>query len=179
MSLTECFTEADLRNLSEFNPPALMPNGNVGTPVTIFLQLIQSCRLPPRIIRKLGLTFPKTGSNRRYGNVPFHYQDTETLPVLAETVFTANGHEISGPGCLAASAPGNVSDQTPTTDNEPQKEEEEDLLSNSDDVGQCVKCINIASIRDGDLPVHLSYLVDFRMMTVVKSGSGTKLCTMM
>ncbi|CAG00034.1 unnamed protein product, partial [Tetraodon nigroviridis] len=132
VSLTECFTEADLRNLSEFNPPALMPNGNVGTPVTVFLQLIQSCRLPPRIIRKLGLTFPKTGSNRRYGNVPFHYQDTQTLPVLEETVFTASGHEISG--CFAAPAPGHLSDHTQTTDtDEPQKEQEEDQQSNADD----------------------------------------------
>lgn len=152
VSLTECFTEADLRNLSEFNPPALMPNGNVGTPVTVFLQLIQSCRLPPRIIRKLGLTFPKTGSNRRYGNVPFHYQDTQTLPVLEETVLTANGHEISGPGCLAAPAPGHLSDHTQTTDNdEAQKEEEEDQQSNADDVGLRVKCVDVANICDGDL----------------------------
>lgn len=137
-SLTECFTEADLGNLSELNPPALMPNGNVGTPVKVFLQLIQSCRLPPRIIRKLGLTFPKTGSNRRYGNVPFHYQNTQTLPVLEETVLTANGHEISGPGFLAAKASGkgHLSDHTAATDDEePREEEEEDQQSNADDVG--------------------------------------------
>lgn len=115
-----------------------MPNGNVGTPVKVFLQLIQSCRLPPRIIRQLGLTFPKTGSNRRYGNVPFHYQDTQTLPVLEETVLTANGHEISGPGTLAAPASGKgyLSDHPETTEyDEPQKEEEEDQQSNADDVG--------------------------------------------
>lgn len=140
-SLTECFTEDDLGNLSELNPPALMPNGNVGTPVKVFLQLIQSCRLPPRIIRKLGLTFPKTGSNRRYGNVPFHYQNTQTLPVLEETVLTANGHEISGPGPFAApaSGKGRLSDPTATTDDdeeeEPREEEEEDQESNTDDVG--------------------------------------------
>lgn len=138
VALTECFTEADLGNLSELNPPVLMPNGNVGTPVKVFLQLIQSCRLPPRIIRKLGLTFPKTGSNRRYGNVPFHYQDTQTLPVLEETVLTANGHEISGSGSLAApaSGKGHLSDHTETREyDEPQKEEEEDQQSNADDVG--------------------------------------------
>lgn len=151
VSLTECFTEADLRNLSEFNPPALMPNGNVGTPVAVFLQLIQSCRLPPRIIRKLGLTFPKTGSCRRYGNVPFHYQDTQTLPVLEETVLTANGHEISGPGCLAASARGHLSDHTQTTDDEEPQKDEDDNQSNADDVGLRVKCINVAHICDGDL----------------------------
>lgn len=151
VSLTECFTEADLRQLSELNPPALMPNGNVGTPVKVFLQLIQSCRLPPRIIRKLGLTFPKTGSNRRYGNVPFQYQDTQTLPVQKETVLTANGHEISGP----ASGRGNLSYQTEPTDDddEPQneEEEEEDQRSNADDVGLNVKHIVVMRICDGAL----------------------------
>lgn len=174
-SLTECFTEADLRNLSEFNPPALMPNGNVGTPVTVFLQLIQSCRLPPRIIRKLGLIFPKTGSSRRYGNVPFHYQDTQTLRVLEETVFTASGHEISGPGCLAAPAPGHLSDHSQTTESDEPQKEEEDQQSNADDVGLSV--IHVASICV-NCGLLLSLLVDFRMMTTVRSGSGTKLCTM-
>lgn len=165
VSLTECFTEADLRNLSEFNPPALMPNGNVGTPVTVFLQLIQSCRLPPRIIRKLGLTFPKTGSNRRYGNVPFHYQDTQTLPVLEETVFTASGHEISG--CFAAPAPGHLSDHTQTTDtDEPQKEQEEDQQSNADDVGLSVECIDASSIRDGDLS-ELRFIFEYVILWIL------------
>ncbi|XP_075965379.1 G patch domain-containing protein 3 [Anarhichas minor] len=139
VSLTERFTEADLKSLSELNPPALMQNGNVGTPVKVFLQLIQSCRLPPRLIRKLGLTFPKTSSNRRYGNVPFHYRDTWTLPATEETVLTAAGHEISGPGTLAApfSRRRKLFDHAATTEtDEPQKEEEEeeeDAQSNADD----------------------------------------------
>ncbi|MFT7800443.1 G patch domain-containing protein 3 [Arapaima gigas] len=101
IAVTENFTEADLRSLPEMNPPALMPAGNVGTPVTVFLQLIQACRLPPRLIRKLGLTFPKTGSRRRYGNVPFQYQDTCTIRPEEESVYTAGGVEISGPGRIA------------------------------------------------------------------------------
>ncbi|XP_022609237.1 G patch domain-containing protein 3 [Seriola dumerili] len=136
VSLTERFTEADLKSLSELNPPALMQNGNVGTPVKVFLQLIQSCRLPPRLIRKLGLTFPKTSSNRRYGNVPFQYQDTWTLPATEETVLTAAGHEISGPGILAAPPSGSkqLADSTETTEtDERQKEEDEDAQSNADD----------------------------------------------
>ncbi|XP_029601275.1 G patch domain-containing protein 3 isoform X2 [Salmo trutta] len=67
VALTERFTEVDLKGLPELNPPSLMPAGNVGTTVKVFLQLIQSCRLPPRLIRKLGLAFPKTSCNRRYG----------------------------------------------------------------------------------------------------------------
>ncbi|XP_053183477.1 G patch domain-containing protein 3 [Scomber japonicus] len=138
-SLTERFTEADLRSLSELNPPSLMPNGNVGTPVKVFLQLIQSCRLPPRLIRKLGLTFPKTSCNRRYGNVHFQYQDSYTFPATEETVLTAGGHEISGPGSFAAPSAGRrlLADHTETTEtDEPQKEveeEEEDAQSNADD----------------------------------------------
>uniref|UniRef100_A0A3B5MPY6 G-patch domain-containing protein n=1 Tax=Xiphophorus couchianus TaxID=32473 RepID=A0A3B5MPY6_9TELE len=102
VSFTELFTEADLSRLPELNPPALMQNGNVGTPIKVFLQLIQSCRLPPRLIRKLGLTFPKTSSSRRYGNVPFHYHNTCILPATEETVLTAAGQEVSGPGSLKA-----------------------------------------------------------------------------
>lgn len=135
VSLTECFTETDLKSLSELNPPALMQNGNVGTPVKVFLQLIQSCRLPPRLIRKLGLTFPKTGSNRRYGNVPFQYQDTLTLPATEETVLTASGHEISGPGAFRAPFSGKrqLADHTETTETDEPQGEEEDAQSNADD----------------------------------------------
>lgn len=156
LSLTECFTEADLRGLSELNPPALMPNGNVGTPVKTFLQLIQSCRLPPRLIRKLGLTFPKTSSSRRYGNVPFQYQNTQTLPSTEETVYTATGHEISGPGTMAApsSVQRNLPDHTETTDtDEPQKEQEEDDESNADDVGLNL-CLNTLLLQVFVIGMH-------------------------
>ncbi|KAM9309130.1 G patch domain-containing protein 3 [Pholidichthys leucotaenia] len=137
VSLTERFTEADLKNLSELNPPALMQNGNVGTPVKVFLQLIQSCRLPSRLIRKLGLTFPKTSSSRRYGNVPFQYHDTCTLPATEETVLTAAGHEISGPGRLAAPSgtkpPAEIIEMLKTNEAQEEEEEEEDVQSNADD----------------------------------------------
>lgn len=193
MSLTECFTEADLRSLSELNPPALMQNGNVGTPVKVFLQLIQSCRLPPRLIRKLGLTFPKTSSTRRYGNVPFQYQNTQTLPTTKETVLTAAGHEISGPGILAAGQR-QLADHTETETDEPQKEQEEDAKSNADDVGlKLVIYISMSNINallllvsviqgclncnQGGLPIV--NLVGRRMMTGVRSGSAMRLCMMM
>ncbi|XP_030074308.1 G patch domain-containing protein 3 [Microcaecilia unicolor] len=91
---SETFTQADLGRMPELNPPALMPQGNVGTPVKVFLELIQACRLPPSIIKKLALKFPKTGSSRRYGNVPFSYQDSETVQ-QEDLVYTATGEEIS------------------------------------------------------------------------------------
>lgn len=142
ISLSEHFTENDLKVLSELNPPALMPNGNVGTPVTVFLQLIQSCRLPPRLIKKLGLVFPKTSSNRRYGNVPFQYQNTCTLPATEETVLTAAGHEISGPGTIGPSLLGrrkpSIDSQTENTED---PETKDDSHSDADDVSFYVNCI--------------------------------------
>lgn len=127
-----------------------MQNGNVGTPVKVFLQLIQSCRLPPRLIRKLGLTFPKTSSNRRYGNVPFQYHNTCTLPATEETILTAAGHEISGPGILAARPSGQrrLVDHSETTEtNELQKEEEveDDTQSTADDVSVFIVVVVINS----------------------------------
>ncbi|XP_067167795.1 G patch domain-containing protein 3 [Apteryx mantelli] len=94
MAASDSVTEADLKRLPELNPPAFMPHGNVGTPLKVFLELIRACRLPPRIIKKLQLDFPKTGSSRRYGNVPFEYQDTETV-TGEEGVYTAAGDEIT------------------------------------------------------------------------------------
>ncbi|TRY88292.1 hypothetical protein DNTS_016687 [Danionella cerebrum] len=94
---SEHFSLSDLKVLPELNPPDLMPSGNVGTPIRVFLQLIQSCRLPPRLIRKLGLSFPKTCCNRRYGNVHYEYKNTTIVTPEEESVFTAGGVEISGP----------------------------------------------------------------------------------
>ncbi|XP_049320898.1 G patch domain-containing protein 3 [Astyanax mexicanus] len=137
------FTRADLKALPEMNPPPLMPQGNVGTPVSVFLQLIQSCRLPPRLIRQLGLTFPKTGSSRRYGNVPYQYHSSggTVVPPIEESVFTAGGAEISGPGRVPPrtivepkkrpSRPPPIREQTP------EAESEEDQSGPDDDDDRC------------------------------------------
>lgn len=50
-----------------------MPNGNIGTSLNTFMGLIQSCQLPPLVIKKLGLSFPSSRSRRCYGNVRFDY----------------------------------------------------------------------------------------------------------
>lgn len=73
-----------------------MPNGNVGTPTAVFLEYIRTCRLPPRVIQKLGLTFSKTRSNRRYGNVPFAYGGyiVEGVSEEEDVAVTASGQEI-------------------------------------------------------------------------------------
>ncbi|KAM5248348.1 G patch domain-containing protein 3 [Ctenodactylus gundi] len=124
----EAFTLADLRQLPELNPPVLMPNGNVGTPLRVFLELIRACRLPPRIITQLQLQFPKTGSSRRYGNVPFQYEDSETVE-QEEHVYTAEGEEIPQGTCLI-DAPASPCQEP---ENEGEKEEDEESHSDDDD----------------------------------------------
>ena len=50
-----------------------MPRGNVGTPLSTFMQLIRSCKLPSHVIQKLQLEFPKSRSKKRYGAVALDY----------------------------------------------------------------------------------------------------------
>ena len=57
----------------ELNPPQVMPRGNVGTPTDVFIKLINSCKLPTKVIRKLKLEFPKSRAKRRYGAVGHDY----------------------------------------------------------------------------------------------------------
>ncbi|KAM9319540.1 G patch domain-containing protein 3 [Gastrophryne carolinensis] len=90
-------TSKDLAQMSEFNPPALMPQGNVGTPLSVFLQHIRACRLPPKLISHLGLQFRRTG--KRYGSVPYVYEGTD-IAEQEEGVYTAAGHEIKEGGNL-------------------------------------------------------------------------------
>ncbi|GAB1289041.1 G patch domain-containing protein 3 [Apodemus speciosus] len=125
------FTLADLRQLPELNPPVLMPNGNVGTPLRVFLELIRSCRLPPRIITQLQLQFPKTGSSRRYGNVPFLYEDSETVE-QEEHVYTADGEEIPQGACVGNPAAGSFDEP----EDEGQQEEGESGSEDDDDRGE-------------------------------------------
>ncbi|NWQ83763.1 GPTC3 protein, partial [Columbina picui] len=128
----ESVTEADLKRLPEFNPPSFMPFGNVGTPLRVFLELIRACRLPPRVIKKLQLDFPKTGSSRRYGNVPFEYQDSETV-IEEERVYTAAGDEITeGP-----EAGSEVTQTAGAEEDEEEQEEEEEESPSGDDDDTC------------------------------------------
>lgn len=92
-------TSKELLRMSEFNPPGLMAQGNVGTPISTFLQLIRSCRLPPKLIPRLGLQFRR--SRRRYGNVQYDYVGTE-IAKQEEGVYTATGHEIAEGGSIGS-----------------------------------------------------------------------------
>ena len=73
--MREEFAQDDLKKLPELNPPSVMPNGNVGTPLSVFMDLIRKCKFPPHLIKKLGLNFPRS-KRRKYGNVPFDYGGT-------------------------------------------------------------------------------------------------------
>ncbi|NXN03445.1 GPTC3 protein, partial [Sylvia borin] len=127
----ESVSEAELRRLPEFNPPSFMPFGNVGTPLSVFLELIRACRLPPRVISKLQLDFPKTGSSRRYGNVPFKYQDTETV-AEEERVYTAAGDEI-----MEGEEPAGVTQPARPEEDEEGQEKEEEESHSDDDQDRC------------------------------------------
>ncbi|OWK54130.1 G patch domain-containing protein 3 [Lonchura striata] len=118
-------TEAQLRRLPELNPPPFMPRGNVGTPRSEFLELIRACRLPPRLISRLQLDFPRSGSSRRYGSVPFRYPGTVAQ---GRGVYTAAGDEITE----APEPRGLTQPAQPREDEEAPEQEEEE--SHSDDV---------------------------------------------
>ncbi|CAG2109051.1 unnamed protein product [Medioppia subpectinata] len=69
-------TLSEVKSLRELNPPFdIMPNGNVGTPSTVFLELIRECKLPAPVISKLELDFPKSMKRRIYSRVEFTYND--------------------------------------------------------------------------------------------------------
>lgn len=67
-----------VEDLLEMKPPAdIMPQGNVGTPLRFFQQAIRDCRLPPTIVKKLELNFPRSLRQKLYSSVAFNYGDTE------------------------------------------------------------------------------------------------------
>ena len=67
---------SEVKSLRELRPPMdIMPNGNVGTPLEVFLQLIRECRLPAPVISKLELEFPKSMKRRIYSRVEYEYKN--------------------------------------------------------------------------------------------------------
>ena len=75
---------SDIFTLPELNPPKLMPQGNVGTPVAVFMQLIRTCRLPSHVIRKLKLEFPSGKRRSKYSAVPMDYMSSRKGVKLSE-----------------------------------------------------------------------------------------------
>ncbi|WKY10313.1 hypothetical protein Q1695_002564 [Nippostrongylus brasiliensis] len=83
---SDSVTAADLREMIELKPPALMPHGNVGTPTEYFFEQIRLCRLPVSLIPKLGLQ--TTRRRRKYESVRFNYatRTSEHRGQLHETI---------------------------------------------------------------------------------------------
>ncbi|XP_015674216.1 G patch domain-containing protein 3 isoform X1 [Protobothrops mucrosquamatus] len=133
----EVFTQDDFERLPELNPPAVMPHGNVGTPLRVFLELIRTCRMPSRVIKKLQLRFPKSGSSRRYGNVPFSYEGTDTIEE-EERVYTGTGEEITEGGHLPhvelVNQDGDAEERDPE---EPEKKETDGSELDCEDDDRC------------------------------------------
>ncbi|ULT90770.1 hypothetical protein L3Y34_008822 [Caenorhabditis briggsae] len=73
---------ADLKEMIELKPPAVMPNGNIGTPSQYFLEQIRMCRLPASVIAKLGIQTQK--KKKKFGEVPFEYGTTTPSSSLKE-----------------------------------------------------------------------------------------------
>ncbi|EDQ85240.1 uncharacterized protein MONBRDRAFT_29379 [Monosiga brevicollis MX1] len=57
------------RRIPELLPPAALPMGNVGTPVSLIKQAIRESRMPPSLLRQLRLDFTRTKA-RKFGSVP-------------------------------------------------------------------------------------------------------------
>lgn len=68
----------ELSVLPELTPPSVLPQGNVGTPLSTLMELIRQCKLPARVIKKLGIEFPKSRTRRRYGAVHLDYGTSST-----------------------------------------------------------------------------------------------------
>lgn len=81
----------DLQPLPELNPPSLMPQGNVGTPLQTFMELIRSCKLPGHVIKKLRLEFPKSRTTRRYGAVRLDYGNHDNWTGSGESSVKGGG----------------------------------------------------------------------------------------
>ncbi|CAB3397630.1 unnamed protein product [Caenorhabditis bovis] len=63
----------DLKEMIELKPPAVMPQGNIGTPSQYFLEQIRQCKLPSSLIQKLGIQSGRR--KRKFEAVPFNYKN--------------------------------------------------------------------------------------------------------
>ena len=82
-----------------------MPQGNVGTPLSAFMELIRQCKLPAHVIKKLRLEFPKSRTCRRYGAVQMDY-GTSAIGIAcsgAEGISADVRHGDGGEGTVSKS----------------------------------------------------------------------------
>ncbi len=94
----------NFNNLLEFQRvPAWMPNGNVGTPTKVFIELINQCIMPQSLIARLGLNLTNYRKHRKkaYACVGHDYRKGSDDDCLSsdnssnDVASTASGHKIS------------------------------------------------------------------------------------
>ena len=115
--------QSKIEGMFELKPPLMMPKGNVGTPTKYFLKMINTCRLPSKLITKLGLNFPKI-KNRRYGSVPFNYstqseEETKSSHEPRKSSLNDNSNNMTNQRVKSSS-------QSEPEDNTKKQEEEEE-----------------------------------------------------
>ena len=107
----------ELLALPELNPPNIMPQGNVGTPVSVFMELIKNCRLPCHVIKKLKLNFPIGQLRKRYGAVPMSYSDKEGI-TLSDINTSIEQKGTKEKGCCYPTKKIKISDNDKRDDNQ-------------------------------------------------------------
>ncbi|ESO09134.1 hypothetical protein HELRODRAFT_169076 [Helobdella robusta] len=70
----DSITEKRLKSIQDLRPPRILINGNVGTPLAHFIDLIQNCKLPPTLLPKLGIKLQNLYKTRKYVSIPWNYE---------------------------------------------------------------------------------------------------------
>lgn len=92
--------ENEINGLLEFSKiPQWMPQGNVGTPTSVFIEYINRCIMPQSLIGKLGIDLKNFRKHKKkiYSNVEFKYEESKNSKKSqssAEYASTASGHKI-------------------------------------------------------------------------------------
>ena len=123
--ITQGLEETQWKGLDESKPPSVLPRGNVGTCTKFLLESIQSCKLPPTIIKRLKLNFHEK-RRRAYATVPLTYKEPKSHK--SYYVPSANTESKLGSSSSATSEP--RADKS-----EPQKiDRNEDKVLNDEEV---------------------------------------------
>lgn len=64
-----------VKTIPEMRPSKLLKNGNVGTPLSHFIQLIRDCSLPPSLLPKLGIHLQNLSIKRKHSCIAWNYND--------------------------------------------------------------------------------------------------------
>jgi hypothetical protein len=100
-----------------------MPHGNVGTPLQMFLESIRLSLLPPSVIRKLRLRFPRNVARRCFSELGFDYATGSLLTRKRAAASAASSSSSSSSSSFSATAA--TGDQVDDDDHSSSEELEE------------------------------------------------------